>query len=44
MTTNALPNRTARRKEMSADAKEKYYQATQWQLIWWKFRKHKLAE
>jgi peptide/nickel transport system permease protein len=44
MTTNALPDRTARRKEMSADAKEKYYQATQWQLIWWKFRKHQLAK
>ena len=22
---------------------ERYYQATQWQLIWWKFRKHVLA-
>ena len=44
MTTNALPDRTLRRKEMSADAKEKYYQATQWQLIWWKFRKHQLAK
>jgi peptide/nickel transport system permease protein len=22
---------------------ERYYQATQWQLIWWKFRKHYLA-
>ena len=22
---------------------ERYYQATQWQLIWWKFRKHILA-
>ena len=22
---------------------ERYFQASQWQLIWWKFRKHKLA-
>jgi peptide/nickel transport system permease protein len=30
-------------KTMTADEKERYYQATQWQLIWWKFRKHLLA-
>jgi len=32
---------------MSFDAQttqdERYFQASQWQLIWWKFRKHKLA-
>ena len=22
---------------------ERFFQASQWQLIWWKFRKHKLA-
>jgi peptide/nickel transport system permease protein len=44
MTTTALPGRAARRKEMSSEEKEKYYQATQWQLMWWKFRKHVLAK
>ncbi|MEM7030604.1 MAG: ABC transporter permease [Chloroflexota bacterium] len=29
--------------QMTAEEKEQYYQATQWQLIWWKFRKHQLA-
>jgi peptide/nickel transport system permease protein len=29
--------------QMTAAEKERYYQATQWQLIWWKFRKHYLA-
>ncbi len=29
--------------QMSVEDKERYYQATQWQLIWWKFRKHHLA-
>jgi peptide/nickel transport system permease protein len=28
---------------MLAEEKERYYQATQWQLIWWSFRKHALA-
>jgi len=44
MTTTALTGRAARRKEMSAEEKERYYQATQWQLMWWKFRKHVLAK
>ena len=30
--------------QMTAEEKERYYQATQWQLIWWKFRKHHLAQ
>ncbi len=25
------------------DAQERYYLASQWQLMWWKFRRHKLA-
>lgn len=29
--------------QMSTVNKERYYQATQWQLMWWKFRKHILA-
>ena len=27
----------------SADANERYFVASQWQLVWWKFRKHKMA-
>jgi len=26
--------------QMTVEEKERYYQATQWQLTWWKFRKH----
>jgi len=44
MTSNALAGRIARRMGTSAEEKERYYQATQWQLIWWKFRKHLLAQ
>ncbi|MBI2938926.1 MAG: ABC transporter permease [Chloroflexi bacterium] len=29
---------------MTSQEKERYYQATQWQLMWWKFRKHLLAK
>lgn len=29
--------------EIEKEAKEAYYVASQWQLIWWKFKKHKLA-
>ena len=43
MTTDALTERATRRKEMSTEEKERYYQATQWQLMWWKFRRHRLA-
>ena len=25
------------------DANERYFVASQWQLVWWKFRKHKMA-
>jgi peptide/nickel transport system permease protein len=41
MTATAAAGKTG--KTMTADEKERYYQATQWQLIWWKFRKHLLA-
>ncbi len=30
-------------KDKGPGAKEAYYVASQWQLMWWKFRKHKLA-
>jgi len=29
--------------EIDERVKERYYYASQWQLIWWKFRKHKFA-
>ncbi|MFO1170477.1 MAG: ABC transporter permease [Hyphomicrobiaceae bacterium] len=29
--------------EVFTDAQERYYLASQWQLMWWKFRRHKLA-
>jgi len=39
MTTEILTKRT----EMPVEERERYYQAGQWQLVWWKFRKHLLA-
>jgi len=30
-------------KELEGSEEEKFYLASQWQLIWWKFKKHKLA-
>ena len=27
----------------AADANERYFVASQWQLVWWKFRRHKMA-
>jgi len=29
--------------EQLSPAQEKFYQASQWQLMWWKFRRHQLA-
>ena len=29
--------------EVLTPEQERYYMATQWQLMWWKFRKHKIA-
>ena len=29
--------------EVMNPEQEKFYRASQWQLMWWKFRKHKLA-
>jgi peptide/nickel transport system permease protein len=44
MTTNALIDGVLPRKGVPGKEKERYYRATQWQLIWWKFRKHLLAQ
>jgi len=33
----------AETEQLQQEELERYYQATQWQLIWWKFRKHDLA-
>ena len=30
-------------KETLTPEQEKFYLASQWQLMWWKFRRHKLA-
>jgi peptide/nickel transport system permease protein len=32
------------RREMSPAEEEAFYRAGQWQLVWWKFRRHKLAQ
>ena len=41
--TTALPPKAAP-EVVRADEKEaKVYVASQWQLMWWKFRKHKVA-
>jgi len=44
MTSDAIAGGIAGQSELLADEKERYYRATQWQLIWWKFRKHVLAQ
>jgi peptide/nickel transport system permease protein len=33
-----------RRRETSTSQEEALYRAGQWQLVWWKFRRHKLAQ
>jgi peptide/nickel transport system permease protein len=33
-----------RKKEADAPQEEAFYRAGQWQLMWWKFRRHKLAQ
>jgi len=38
-----LPWKRARR-EMDTAEEEAFYRAGQWQLVWWKFRRHKLAQ
>ena len=37
------PQEEVNRKVTTDDAAERIYIATQWQLMWWRFRKHKLA-
>jgi peptide/nickel transport system permease protein len=38
-----VPTGTENRKQKKNKEKEAYEVASQWQLMWWKFRKHKLA-
>ena len=38
MSTSELEN-----KQTKVDIEERIFVATQWQLMWWKFRKHKPA-
>jgi peptide/nickel transport system permease protein len=39
----AMPSSQGGTAEADERARERYYFASQWQLIWWKFRQHKLA-
>jgi peptide/nickel transport system permease protein len=39
----ALPQAGAPEQPLASDAEERVSVATQWQLMWWRFRKHKLA-
>lgn len=41
--TAALPTRSADEPFVTTQAEEQIAVATQWQLMWWRFRKHKLA-
>lgn len=41
--TAALPTRTPDEPFVTTQAEEQIAVATQWQLMWWRFRKHKLA-
>ncbi|HRW06673.1 MAG TPA: hypothetical protein P5121_16330, partial [Caldilineaceae bacterium] len=34
---------TVNQKRRESAAALRYYSATQWQLIWWRFRRHRLA-
>jgi peptide/nickel transport system permease protein len=45
MKNNINPNYGSEKEETAGiyEEKEKFYLASQWQLIWWKFRRHKLA-
>lgn len=48
MSTNELSQRELTQQERTAQEREsqealRYYSATQWQLVWWRFRRHKLA-
>jgi peptide/nickel transport system permease protein len=44
--TNSLKKWFGRRKRSKADEthEEEFYRAGQWQLVWWKFKRHKLAQ
>lgn len=37
------PDNQKDKKELKKDQEEKIYLASQWKLMWWKFRRHKLA-
>lgn len=38
-----VPTSTRRADRIESQAALRYYSATQWQLIWWRFRRHRLA-
>lgn len=45
MTSAQLSSATGQVPQTAQESKEalRYYSATQWQLVWWRFRKHRLA-
>jgi len=44
--TNLLRRRLGRKRQQEVEKtqEEEFYRAGQWQLVWWKFRRHKLAQ
>jgi len=43
-TTEKPPVLPAKKKTREIEKGEEFYRAGQWQLVWWKFRRHKLAQ
>ncbi|MCF6188339.1 MAG: ABC transporter permease [Desulfobulbaceae bacterium] len=43
MMQNGSPEKKRSKRKDSGDEKIKYYTASQWQLVWWRFRRHKMA-
>jgi peptide/nickel transport system permease protein len=42
--TSATASKSIEPKSKVVTKDEKFYRASQWQLVWWKFRRHKLAQ
>ena len=41
--TKSARRQSRKKRETTQGGDERIYRATQWQLMWWQFRKHKLA-
>ncbi len=44
MTTTPVQDQTLAQPTKELEKDEAFYRASQWQLVWWKFRRHKLAQ